>query len=869
MKFFKSAILLFLFISVAGSAQQPAASQHDVVVDAKGILRWRQSNQEVKLFGVNYTTPFAYSYRAQKKLGLSLKQAIDLDVAQMVRLGFDAFRVHVWDREISDSSGNLLANEHLELLDYLLWKLEQNNIKIILTPIAWWGNGWPEPDETAPGFSQSYSKLQLITDSTARAAERNYLKQFVGHVNPFTKFNYGNDPFVIAMEIINEPHHPEKGDEVTGYINEMVKVVRETGYTKPLFYNISQNWNDAQAGAVCDADVQGVSFQWYPTDLVHNKMLKGNYLPNVNHYAIPSEKIAGYNTKAKMVYEFEAADIGASYMYPAMARSFREAGMQFAAMFSYEPTQIAWSNTEYPTHFLNLLYTPSKAISLMIAGRAFHEIPLMKSYGEYPANNTFDNFRVNYDEDLSVENSDTCFFTANSTDEIPKNNSALKHVAGCGTSGIVTYDGTGAYFLDKAQNGIWKLEVYPDVLWLRDPFEPTSLKRQVARLYWNERKMAVSLHDLGGKFFLIKKNEKKIVTDKISGTSFKIKPGIYLLSSKNVDDKSAKKFLEGSEVFLAGLYTPKVENVPVAVVNQTNKKQMTSAQVSFKFQIATEKEIVSAEIFIKRFGWRGFMKFPLTKKEGFTFSFDDVEKKLSGGEYQFCVRVKTENKEFTFPGALIGSPDDWDYKSDDLWSVVVTQPGENIALFDPQSDRSDFIFPHFSRNMKYDVAYKNGFNGEGISLTVKVSYSGENETPFGMQLNVEEKIKSLCPEENEYHSIVLNAASAHDSVSVIRLNLITKTGEIFSASIELKKERREINIPLSQFIISDALVLPAAYPLFLPKTFASTGNNKNVKLNPSLISALQIVCEEKRNAQTQTKYETGFEIHSIYLTNRK
>jgi len=61
-----------------------------------------------------------------------------------------------------------------------------------------------------------------------------------------------------------------------------------------------------------------------------------------------------------MVYEFEAADIGASYMYPAIIRSFRQAGMQFAAMFSYDPSQIAWSNTEYGTHFMNLLYTPSK-----------------------------------------------------------------------------------------------------------------------------------------------------------------------------------------------------------------------------------------------------------------------------------------------------------------------------------------------------------------------------------------------------------------------------------------------------------------------------------------------------------------------------
>ncbi|MDP1993644.1 MAG: hypothetical protein Q8K40_00205, partial [Ignavibacteria bacterium] len=481
----------------------------NVFVDSSGIMRWENSNEEVKLFGVNYTTPFAYSHRAQKKMGLNLKQAIDLDVAQMVRLGFDAFRVHVWDKEITDSAGNIVANEHLDLLDYLLWKLESNGIKTILTPIAWWGNGWPEQDGVTKGFAQPYSKLQLITDEHARTAQRNYLKQFVKHRNPYTKTTYGDDPSIIAMEIINEPSHPNDGKIVTDYINEMVDALRGSGYSKPIFYNISQNWNDVQAQAVCDAKIQGVSFQWYPTDLVHNKMLKGNYLPNVDHYKIPSENLIGYKNKAKMVYEFEAADIGGSYMYPAMVRSFREAGMQFATMFSYEPSQIAWSNTEYPTHFMNLLYTPSKAISLMIAGYAFHELPLKKSYGEYPENSQFENFRVSYDDDLSVANSDSCFYYSNSTTDIPREVKSLKHIAGCGNSEIVKYDGTGAYFLEKLEEGIWKLEVYPDALWLCDPFEPTSLSRQVARLYWNKRNMSVKLDDLTNKYFVNSLNGKK------------------------------------------------------------------------------------------------------------------------------------------------------------------------------------------------------------------------------------------------------------------------------------------------------------------------------------------------------------------------
>ncbi|MCK9210129.1 MAG: cellulase family glycosylhydrolase [Ignavibacteriaceae bacterium] len=869
MKHFTFIIFIFLLMDTFSFAQNNTSKKQDVFVDDNGIMRWKNSNEEVKLFGVNYTTPFAYSYRAQKKLGLSLKQAIDLDVAQMVRLGFDAFRVHVWDREISDKSGNIIDNEHLDLLDYLVWRLQSQGIKTILTPIAWWGNGWPEPDEMTSGFSQSYSRLQLITDQNARTAQRNYLKQFVKHRNPYSKFTYGNDPSIIAMEIINEPSHPENGKEVTEYINEMVGAIRETGYTKPLFYNISQNWNEVQAQAVCYANVQGISFQWYPTDLVHNKMLQGNFLNNVNHYSIPSEKISGYNKKAKMVYEFEAADIGGSYMYPAMARSFREAGMQFATMFSYEPSQIAWSNTEYPTHFLNLLYTPSKAISLMIAGFAFHELPMKKSFGDYPANNKFENFRVSYDEDLSIANSDTCFFYSNNTNDIPRNTNALEHIAGCGNSKLVKYDGTGAYFLEKLENGIWKLEVYPDVLWLADPFEQTSMSRQVARLYWKERGMSITLPDLKNKFFINSVNGKKEISLKVENSEFKIKPGVYLLSVSKLNKNTAEKYLSGSEKFLSGLYTPPGKSHQVNVVNQSNAHQLDMEPLRLKFQIASENEITNAEIFIKRFGWRNFAKYPLKKMEGFTYTFEDSSKMFSEGEFQYCVAVKSGETVRSFPGEILGSPEDWDFRMNDLWTVLRSKSGESINLFSPLRDRRDLLFPHFSHTMQYDLNYKMGSDGDKISLSVKVRYTNENKIPFGLQIPIVEKIKSVYREPNDYKYIVLRGRSNQDTASTIRLNLLTEEGEIFTSDIELQNGWTNVAIPLSTFQNGEALMLPSAYPLFLPKFLQSSNNIENKGLNPFMINAIQIVCDETGRKNAEGELEIGFEIESVYLTNKR
>src|SRR5689334_15498041 len=114
----------FLFFCVAIISLQSALSQTGsksnlVYVDKTGVLRFTKTNSEAAFFGVNYTTPFAHAYRAHKAVGADIEKAIQLDVYQMARLGLDAFRVHVWDTEISDVDGNLLENEHLRLFDFL------------------------------------------------------------------------------------------------------------------------------------------------------------------------------------------------------------------------------------------------------------------------------------------------------------------------------------------------------------------------------------------------------------------------------------------------------------------------------------------------------------------------------------------------------------------------------------------------------------------------------------------------------------------------------------------------------------------------------------------------------------------------------
>src|ERR1043165_1065479 len=109
----KKAIQLFILVA----ASKTLFSQNLVFVDKQGVLRYTKDKSEASFFGVNYTVPFAYGYRSHKALGVDIEKAIDADVHHMARLGLDAFRVHVWDVEITDSTGRLLENEQLRLFD--------------------------------------------------------------------------------------------------------------------------------------------------------------------------------------------------------------------------------------------------------------------------------------------------------------------------------------------------------------------------------------------------------------------------------------------------------------------------------------------------------------------------------------------------------------------------------------------------------------------------------------------------------------------------------------------------------------------------------------------------------------------------------
>ncbi|MBM3495971.1 MAG: hypothetical protein FJX72_16855 [Armatimonadetes bacterium] len=368
----------------------------------------------------------------------------------------------------------------------------------------------------------------MTSEPEALAAQTRYLTQFMAHVNPYTGLSYAADPAIVAVEPINEPVYPAglTDARVTDYINALAEAIRRSGCRKPILYN---GWERRHA-AVRDADVDGCTFNWYPTGLVNGHSLRWNVLPTLDRH--PDMHDTVLDGKAKAVYEFDPADVPASCVYPAMARSFRAGGAQLAAQFQYDPVLSAGTNLSWQTHHLNLCYTPAKAISLMIAAEAFRRIPRGGNWGAYPGNRRFGAFEVSFERDLSQMNAPDRFYHSATTNTHPRNAAALRHVAGCGFSPLVRYGGSGAYFLDRVEAGMWRLEVYPDAVPAHDPYGRPYVGREVARLVHRDRRMEIRLPDLGTGF--------RVVSDSGTGPisardgAFTVRPGGYLLVRDSV-----------------------------------------------------------------------------------------------------------------------------------------------------------------------------------------------------------------------------------------------------------------------------------------------------------------------------------------------
>jgi hypothetical protein len=562
------------------------------------------------------------------------------------------------------------------------------------------------------------------------------------------------------------------------------------------------------------ANVDGHSFQWYPTNLVANHERKGNFLPHVDAYRTPfADTIAAFKSRAKMVYEFDAGDVMQPIMYPAMARTYRTAGFQWATQFAYDPLYTAYGNTEYQTHYLNLAYTPAKAISLLIASKIFHQLPRNKSYGTFPADTLFGDFRLSYRQQLSEMNSENEFYYTGSTSTVPKNQSKLEHIAGVGSSPVVQYDGTGAYFLDKISDGIWWLELMPDAIATLDPFEKASPKKEVVKIHWGAHKMKLRLPDIltGARIIPMYYGDSLPVIG--FDSTFIASPGIYMLIGKS----KRADFEPRPEPF----YAPKNQVFEPVLVHHEQAEVAAFRQLNVEAIIAgvDTSSRISVEVRNSSNQWKTI---PMQLISSLSYRAVIPAAMVMPGVINYRIMVRSKNETYISPGGFKGNPYAWDEYRNESWQTFVAAAGSPVELFSATNDRN--------RLMLYNTDWRNNrvegiATGEPGKLAVKTSMNKPVAGQMmGWQFYFGERISGRIDSFDASAKLIIKARSSGDVTA--KVSLIDIDGNAYSTSLPLSADWQDLELPLSLFQKDSCLLLPRPYPGFQNLWFNTAGNKR-------------------------------------------
>ena len=800
-----------LLVPLAASAQQPAT--RSVFIDRAGVIRWTDTRAEVALYGANYTLPSASDYRAAGYLGADRKRLIEEDMAHFARMGWDALRLSFWgDWENADKAGNLIENDHLDLQDYLIAQARARGIYILFSPITTYNANWPDAlsDTTDPGFSKYYDRGKLGTDTIAWAAQANYLKQILEHVNPYTKTALKDEPAMLFIEPVNEPwHHPEDLALSVRYINMLVDAIRSTGTRKPIFYNVSQDFRITEA--IRKSKVQGVTFGWYPTGLNSGRELQGNFLRTVDHYdPMLSEQLAGL---PRIVYEFDSPDLRNGYMYPAMARAFRSVGAQFAAMFAYDMLRTSSRNLGWQTHYLNLVYTPRKAISSVIAAEAMRRLPRLQRYGAYPVNTRFGEFRVSYEENSAQLLAADAFMHAGDTRNTPPSPARLQRIAAYGSSPIVEYAGAGAYFLDKVREGVWRLEVYPDAVPVRDPFEMPNADKIVTRAIYRSWPMRVTLPDLGNSFSVqtVDAGNSAARANAVNG-SFPITPGVYLLSAGGPVRPETLPQVIG-RVRLSEFVAPPRDTLGPHVLLSAAPEYVRNRAVEIDARIATTTSPDSVALFIRPLGRSWFNRYPMQHVRGYEYRATIPGDSLHEGPHQYVVTVAQGDSFITFPERITRQPWDWDFSARQFYSLDVVNPTTPLQLLRPADDVRRMAFTRIGDAGRQGIfriinSARNGAPALHFELPVMNNWSPDDYT---VSIDVGDRIAARGTDLSAAKDVLIRLRGIGPAQTA-HVTLVERDGTSWGAAVSVDSAWTERVVPLGDFRIARAAMLPQGFP---------------------------------------------------------
>ena len=454
---------------------------------------------------------------------------------------------------------------------------------------------------------------------------------------------------------------------------------------------------------------------------------------------------------------------------------------------------------------------------------------------------------VSYEKDLSVLNTPESFLYSNNTSVKPVEPEKLQHITGYGSSPVISYEGKGIYFLDKIQNGLWRLEVYPDALQVNDPFNMPNPEKLVFRAIYRKWPMSVTLPGLPSDFRVKAINKGNHLDDTATSSRFVIHPGVYLLYSPgNLPEQLPEKF--GKLGFNEFVAPPQQHYKQTVTVSGTFKEFASHDSMIIRAMVIDSVAPEVVNLNIRPAGQRWFRTFRMDHEAGYTWTAK-LPGEYAPGLYEYCITVGSPDDTLTYPGAIPDIPGKWDfYELDRYYSFRVVDPEAPLVLFD--QDRQDYKKLLFSRSIERwkipnqvipgekpgELVYRFGLPEKFPSVPEDVTTS----------LFIGDRIEARAENLSREGMANLKIRGGEDSLHVV-VTLVEQDGTAWAADIEPGKSWKRYEIPLKQFYLAKSVMLPQGYPG--NKAYWLSPPEDRHEMKPQNIEKIQF---SLRNPETET-----------------
>ncbi|MDE7143092.1 MAG: hypothetical protein K2O33_09445, partial [Muribaculaceae bacterium] len=393
----------------------------------------------------------------------------------------------------------------------------------------------------------------------------------------------------------------------------------------------------------------------------------------------------------------------------------------------------------------------------------------------------------------------------------------------------------GAYFLDEAAPGLWRLEIMPDVLFSADPFGKPSLARPMAWIMYSEnRKIEIDLPQLGDTY--LARRVGSGVAVQAEGGAIRVSPGVYLLATNR--EQLAPERLPAS-VGNIGMDEYVMPRNPREVPLHVNHKPAASAVRHNAIRI--DAQAFAGQAVDSVVVYPAYASF--WNKNNWLYKAENISPYLYraeipaadiAGRQDFGYRIVafSGGEARTFPSGRNGTPLDWDAPDDEAsFSVPILDPADPLPLLDASSgtDGAELATIPDSWGKAWLTFRHNAPIGENdIKIAAK---------PDGDMLAVVTKYVPRHPAALASGKSVLKLRVGEcDGIDSLRVMLVDIDGITFGASVR-PVAGTTVALPLSEMQKTPTLLVPAPYPSFLKRELDPQGS---FRLDPTLCEKFQI-----------------------------